>query len=93
VALWFRLLWIVSFCVFVDLFFNFVPIGLGGRLAVPSRAPIPSPGQLLGSGAAAVVGQVGLADRPGLYPVGHGLPTVVRPGDPVYILHHTAVDL
>jgi len=72
---------------------NFEPVGLSGRLAVPSRATIPSPGQLLGGGAAAIVGQVGLADCSGRHPVGHVLVPVMASGDPVDVQDNGLVNL
>ena len=89
----FLLLWIVSFCVVVYLLFDLGPVVLGRRFAVPSRSPIPSPSQLLGGGAAAVVGQVGLADCSGCRAVGHVLVPIVAPGESVHIDHNGLVNL
>jgi hypothetical protein len=76
-----------------DRLLNLRPIDHRRRLAISSRAPIPSPSQLLGAGAAAVVLQVGLADSTGLHPVGHVLVAVVAAGDPVHVQDNGLVDL
>ena len=69
------------------------PVSHRRSLAVPSRSPIPSPSQLLGRAALAIVRQVGLADCSGCCAVGHVLMAVMAPGESVHIDHNGLVNL